>query len=340
MTTLKDVARLAGVSTATVSRVLSGTGYVSEEVRKRVQAAIDELHYQPNGIARSLRRARTQTIGVLVPDLSNPYFMEVIRAFETVVSSNNYNILVASSGESPDKEHKLLGVFLEKRVDAILLATCRAELADFIQTCQARNVPVMLVDRYAMDVAVDTVVEENRTSAYELVKYLIEAGHRRIAIINGSAPISTVVERQEGFERALSDYHVTVPDEYIQRGQFDQETGYRLGKRLLQLTEPPTAIFCSNNFIAVGLIIAVHELGLSIPDDISVVSFGELLLPELVRPKLTSVIQDPVRVGSIAGRLLLRKMENKGQEGNPERIILPTHIRLGDSVKILTLTGD
>lgn len=303
-------------------------------VRKRVQSVVDQLNYQPNGIARSLRRAKTNTIGVLVPDISNPYFMELIRSFEDVVSAGNYNIIVASSSERPEKEQRLIEVFLEKRVDAIVLATSRGQLADTVKNCWKRNVPLMLVDRSVADAEVDTIVEENVSGAYELVKYLVTAGHRKIAIINGSAPISTVIERQRGFERATQDYKLSIPDEYVQQGHFDQESGYILGKRLLKMKSAPTAIFCCNNFIAVGLIVAINELGLSIPEDVSVVSFGELLLPELIRPRLTAVIQDPVRVGSIAGRLLLEKLDSEFP-ANAESITLATHIRLGDSVKIL-----
>lgn len=335
MTTLKDVARASGVSTATVSRVLSGNGYVSKEVRKRVESVIVQLHYQPNGIARSLRSAKTQTIGVLVPDISNPYFMDLIRSFEEVVSAENYNIVIGSSSEKPEKEKKLIEVFLEKQVDALVLATSRDEISDSVQRCQQQNVPLMLVDRSISGLEVDTIVEENVNGAYELVKYLIAAGHRKIAIINGTSPISTVLERQRGFELAMKDHHLPIPDGYVQQGGFNQESGYILCKRLLKLGSPPTAIFCSNNFIAVGLIVAVNELGLSIPEDISVVSFGELLVPELIRPRLTAVIQDPVRVGSITGRLLLEKLE-RDSRSNVESITLSTHIRLGDSVRILS----
>jgi LacI family transcriptional regulator len=334
LTTLKDVARAAGVSTATVSRVLSNTGYVSDEIRKRVQKAIDKLHYQPNGIARSLRSAKTHTVGVLVPDISNPYFMEIIRSVENVLSKENYNILVASSDEHPDKERKLLEVFFEKRVDGIILATSHLKDSEFMADFTNSDVPLVLVDRSIDGIQIDTIAEENESSSSELVKYLIAVGHRKIAIINGSAPISTVNERRLGFEKTLKEHGINVPDEYIQEGQFDVETGYLSGKRLLKMDNPPTAIFCCNNFIAIGLMMVINELKLSIPEDVSIVSFGELLLPELIRPKLTAIIQDPERIGRIAGRLLLDRLNGNISE-IAENITLQPHIRLGESVKII-----
>ncbi|QQE80560.1 LacI family DNA-binding transcriptional regulator [Alicyclobacillus sp. SO9] len=331
MATLKDVARAAGVSTATVSRALGGTGYVSDEVKHRVMAAVKDLNYQMNGIARSLRNAKTNTIGVLVPDISNPYFMEIIRSFEEDVSSSNYNILVASSAETPEKEQKLVEVFVEKRVDAIVLATCQEDVSRSVAACQQGGVPVLLIDRSAANIDVDTVVEESVSSTYEIVKYLISLGHRKISMINGSAPISTISERERGFRQALEDFKVPLVPEYIQHGEFTQESGYYLGNRLLTLSDPPTAIFCSNNFITVGLMVAANNLKVRIPEDVSVVSFGELLLPELIQPRVTAVIQDPEKVGKIASRILLHRIEDKSLTAT-ERTVLSTYIRLGDSV--------
>lgn len=329
--TLKDVAQRAGVSTATVSRVLSGTYYVSDETKRRVLQVVELLNYQPNGIARSLRSARTHTLGVLVPDISNPYFMSLVRAFEDAVGAQSYHMILASSDDHPEKQHALLNILLEKRVDGILLAPCQSDIGALIQHCADRKIPVVLVDRKASDVRVDTVTEESEVSAYELIKYVISLGHLDIAMINSNVPISTVMERQRGYERALLEASIVPRSEYAMVGGFDQITGYTSGKRLLEMgSQRPSAIFCTNNFITTGVLLAAKELNISVPHDVSVVSFGDLWLSELISPKMTAVIQNPERVGSIAARILLNKLNTDSTY--VEQVILQTHIRLGDSV--------
>ena len=339
MANLKDVAKKAGVSTATVSRVLSGNYFVSDETKRKVISAVSELNYQPNGIARSLRNAKTQTIGVLVPDISNPYFMKVISALENYLATYEYNLLIASSNENPQKEDSLLKVLFEKRIDGLVLAPSRMEIKPSIQGYFHQKIPVVLIDRSVNDVAVDTVVEESENSAYELVKHVISMGHRDIAIINGRNALSTVIEREKGYIRALQDAGVSVRSEYMYRGEYNQQSGYSLGKRLLQMgSDRPTAVFCTNNFIALGVMTAANELKLQIPDDLSVVSFGDLLLPEFVTPRITSVIQSPEDVGIASAKLMVERIISD-VHGNPEEIKLPTHIRLGESVRSLHLVN-
>ncbi len=339
MANLKDVAKIAGVSTATVSRVLSGTYYVTEETTKKVLSAVSELNYQPNGIARSLRNAKTQTIGVLIPDISNPYFMKVISSLENYVTEYEYNILIASSNDNPQKEDSLLKVLFEKRIDGLILAPSRIEIKQSIAGYTHQNIPIVLVDRSVNDVVVDTVVEESENSTYELVKHVISMGHRDIAIINGRNVLSTVIEREKGYIRALQDAGISVRAEYMFRGEYNQQSGYSLGKRLLQMgLDRPTAVFCTNNFIALGVMTAAHELKFQIPNDFSVVSFGDLLFPEFVAPRITSVIQSPEDVGLAAAKLIVERIISDVRS-LPEEIKLPTHIRLGESVCSLHLVN-
>lgn len=340
MLTLKDVALLAGVSTATVSRVLSGTYYVTEETKRKVLHAVAAVNYQPNGIARSLRNAKTQTIGVLVPDISNPYFMHIVSSLEDYLSTSEYNLLIASSGESAEKEDALLKVFLEKRVDGLVLAPSRMEMRKAMDAYINQGVPVVLVDRSVQDVAVDTVVEESENSTYDLVRYVISMGHHEIAIINGRSALSTVVEREHGYLRALKDAGIAVRKDYIFQGEYNQQSGYSLGKRLLNMgSDRPTAVFCTNNSIALGVMTACHELKYQIPDDLSLVSFGDLLLPEFVTPRITAILQDPKMVGTVAARILLDRLSLDDRHG-VEEILLPTHVRLGESVKRIQLNNN
>lgn len=340
MPTLKDVAILAGVSTATVSRTLSGAYYVTDETKRKVLEAVAALNYQPNGIARSLRNAKTQTIGVLVPDISNPYFMQIVSALEDYLSASEYNLLIASSGESAIKEDALLRVFLEKRVDGLVLAPSRMELGKALDGYLNQAIPVVLVDRSVQDVSVDTVVEESENSTYDLVQYVISMGHSKIAIINGRSVLSTVVERERGYMRALKDAGIPIRTDYILQGDYSQPSGYSLGKRLLNMgSDRPTAVFCTNNSIALGVMIACHELKCQIPKDLSVVSFGDLLLPAFVTPRITAILQNPKMVGTTAARILLDRLSSESSSGI-EEILLPTHVRLGESVSRLLVNSN
>ncbi|WP_067625523.1 LacI family DNA-binding transcriptional regulator [Alicyclobacillus acidiphilus] len=333
MATLKDVAKLAGVSTITVSRVLNGSYYVSEATKHKVMAAVEQLNYKPNAIARSLRNARTSTIGVLVPDISNPYFMSLIRSLEAEVQREGYHILLASSDDDPAKEAEMLDV-LEMRVDAMVVAssfsTASAPLLD-------RDVPIILVDRKVEGAHFSSVIEECEKSSYELVKHLIQFGHRDIAILNSSAEISTAQSRQQGYERALSQFGIEPNPNFVCRGQLTKEWGYLMCKRLFSAGEPqPTAIFCANNSLTQGALLAIRELGLAVPDDVSLVSFGDLPLSELIEPRITAVIQNPENVGKKTSEILLKELgRGKDEGGCVEALVLPTHIRLGESVRPL-----
>lgn len=328
--TLKDVASHAGVSTATVSRVLNDSGTVRRSLREKVLKAIDDLGYQPNAIARSLKQSRTGIIGVIVPDISNPYFMSIIREIERVVSPK-YHMLLSSSDDMPEKEVSYLEIFQEQRVDGIVLAPCSKQVSKAIQGFIDRNQPLVFIDRFIEGVLVDEVREESRKGSYELVKHLISLGHKKIAIIN-SFSASTGIERFNGYKQAMIENGLEIRPEYVQEGQFDEDTGYNSGKKLFFLgDERPTAVFATNNSIMIGLLNAIKEYGYRIPEDISVVSFGELPLSNLMDLQITSVRQSPVRIGELAGRLLMKRLESQESSETPKRIILPTEVKFGRS---------
>lgn len=322
--TIKDIARESGVSTATVSRVLSNRGYASEENRKKVLAVAKQLNYRPNSIAKSLKMHKTNTIGVIIPDISNPYFMKIAKGIEDVVQEKGYNLLFMSGDEKPDKERKLLQVLLEKRVDAIILATSGGN-DDAINNIQNNNMPVILVDRKLEQAneQVDLVVENNFEGAYKLTSYLIKKGHKKIGVVNGSLEVSTGEERFSGYKKAMEDYEKEVQEEYIFNGNFTLEDGRKAVEYFSALKNRPTAILSFNNTMTVGVVLQLKKMGFKMPDDMFVASYGETEVTQLIHPKGTiSIKQSPydmgVKVGQIAmGRLVFHLNEPTREVFNP-----------------------
>lgn len=334
MKTLRDVASHAGVSVATVSRVISGDYPVKESTRQRVLEAITVLDYHPNGIARSLKSAKTYTLGVLVPDIANPYFIQLVRAIEAAVEEAGYHLLVASSDENVQKEADLIAVFLEKRLDGIVLAPAAGQTPRGWVSQVRDAVPMVLVDRKLDGLPVGSVREENRQSSKELVAHVLSFGHRSVGIVSGNRS-TTSLEREAGYREALTEAGIELNQEFVYQGDYDQETGYLAGKRFLfDQQNRPTAVFCTNNLIALGFLHAAYELGRRIPDDISVVSFGDPFEAPFMSPKMTIVVQHPAEVGRYAARMLRRKLDS-GPKESTEEVILPTAVRLGESVRVI-----
>lgn len=330
MKTIKDVALYAGVSVATVSRVISGNYPVKESTRKRVLEAINAMDYHPNGVARSLKNAKTYTLGVLVPDIANPYFIQLVRAVEATVEKFGYHLLVASSDERASKEADLIRIFLEKRLDGMIVAPVSTKPVAGWSQLIIDALPIVLVDRILDGLVIDSVREESQRSSKELVTHLLAYGHRAIGIVNGTAS-TTSLEREAGYREALFQAGIVPAQDLIFRGDYDQETGYQAGKRFLSdMASAPTAVFCTNNLIALGFLHAVHELGYRVPEDISIVSFGDPFEAPFQSPKMTIVVQNPAEVGQYAASMLLRKLEDSSI--TRAEVILPTTIRLGESV--------
>lgn len=331
--TIKDVAREAEVSTATVSRTLNENYPVSKETKKRVYEAIRKLNYSPNAIARSLKRNKTKLVGFVVGDISNPFFMQIARVIEDEMRSRGYNMIMAVTHEDEKLEKKLLKTLLEKRVDSVVIAPCgnsSKEISKLIKN----NIDIVVIDRKIEGLNVDIVIEDNVSSSFKLIEHIIKKGHRKIAIVNGKMNVSTGVDRFLGFKAAMAHYNIDIIDEYVLYGEFRTKKSYEEVKRLLSNNsiENPTAIFAANNRIAEGVLMAIEEMALRIPDDISLVSYGEIGLAQLVEPKLTVLQQDPKTIGEIASRILIEKINGKLKGGFKEYIIYP-EMYLGDSVK-------
>jgi len=330
--TIKDVAKLSGVCIATVSRVINNNYPVSDEVKQRVLKAIAELDYRPNAVARSLKVQRTSLIGVVIADLTNIFFMQLVRGIESELSKNGYSIIISEHGENPDKEKKIVEMFLKKKVAGIITTTCHKN-SDYYSSLRGTGVPIVFVDRYIENFESDIVVEDNKANSYELVRHLIEAGHRKIAIVTGDLiNVQTSVHRYQGYLDALEQYHIKPDGRYIVDGSYG--TSYNSVKEMLMnldRSEWPTAIYATNNLRAEGTLHACIELGIRIPEDISVVAYGNISLPWLFSLRLTHVYQDMVRIGRKAAEVVLEKIHNPSS--GYKKYIIDSDIIFGSSVK-------
>ena len=321
--TIKDVALEANVSTATVSRVLNESGFVSDDIKDRVHLAVKKLNYQPNAIARSLKQDKTYTIGVVIPDITNHYYMTISKAIEDIVQQKGYNLIFCSSHENPKKEDKLLQLLVEQRVDAIVLATAGG-CEERVRSIHQAGVPIVLVDRTVEigDSKLDSVVESNFESAYRLTSYLLQQGHRSIGLVNGLLNVSTGKERYEGFQKALEEFGIQEDENYTFNSTFTREGGMKAVDYFLNFTEKPSAILSLNNEMAFGVLLELTRRGYSVPEDIVIASFGDVEAAQLLQaPGIISVAHKPYEMGERVGDILLKRLNN--EEGPFHEIFTP-----------------
>ena len=307
--TVKEVAARAGVSTATVSRVLSGVGGVAEDLQRKVVDAARALNYRPNGAARSLRAGTTRIIGVLIPDIENPFFTSVVCGIEEVLQATGYSLLLANYNESPDRERVHLAGLCAEGIAGLIFAASRRPAEEYRKLLQS-GLPMVAVSRLPDGLDVDVVRVDNGEGARIAVAHLISLGHRRIALINGPLSLSTAAERQSGYAQAFCDAGLRVPEELIRFGDFRQSGGYHAMQTLLADPEPPSAVFAGSNLMTLGALQAIHERNLDVPSDIAVVGFDEMAWATSLRPPLTTVAQPATEVGRAAVRLLLDRLRD------------------------------
>lgn len=324
MSTIDDVARKAGVSPVTVSRVINGASNVKLATREKVMRAIEELHYVPSTAARSLRSKRTNTLALLVPDITNPFWTTVSRGVEDSAQSGGYSVLLCNTDESPEKLLRYLDVIISQRVDGAIITPYDSNARDFAKL-RDRKIPTVVIDRRVDGWKVDTVRGDSISGARALVKHLIELGHTRIAIISGPRITSTAEERVTGYQIALAEAGISIDARLIRRGEFRASSGERLTHQVFEEGLDPTAIFASNNAIAMGVIKAVNQRGLNIPEDIALVCFDDF--PNLcgVSPFLTAVVQPAYEMGKKAAELLLNRLES-GEILPPRHVIFPSSL--------------
>jgi len=334
--TIKDVAKDAGVSIATVSHVINSTRHVSEELTTRVRESLAKLDYHPDCVARSLRTQRTHSIGLIVSDISNPFFSVLVRGAEDAAAERGYSVIISNTDEDLEKERLYVNVFRQRRIDGLLIAPT-GKVDEDLQFLTTSGIPFVFVDRKIEGVRASAVLSDNIQGAYAAMQYLIEYGHRRIGIILGLEGVSTSEERYRGYQSALRDAGLTEEKDLVVRGDFRIAGGIRACYELLDLPDPPTAIFSLNNLTAIGVLCAIRERGLRFPDDISVISFDSpWWMDRVMSPSLTYVKQEPYTIGREAMQMLARSIESGGseeQEPIEEIVRIPTQLEIRESVR-------
>ena len=336
--TLDDVARMAGVSRATAARALGGYGSASPVARGRVLAAAAELRYRPNALARSMKSGTTRTLGVVISDIELAFFAQAVRGIADAARSEDFEVILANTDEDLALERAAVGVFVDKRVDGLIVVPAEPGVAGHLVEAQERGIPVVLFDRGAPGVRCDVVVVDNQRAARNAVRHLVRLGHRRIAIVVEERTCLSAAEvvrarlppdggmtsplREAGWAAALREAGLPVTDDLICGARYERADARRATAVALALADRPTAIVTTDETMTLGAIDAIHDAGLRVPDDISLIAFDDLPWTELIRPPLTVVAQ-PVRdLGATATQRLLGRIA--GNVGPPETLILPT----------------
>ncbi|MCD6318058.1 LacI family DNA-binding transcriptional regulator [Candidatus Aerophobetes bacterium] len=326
--TIKDVAKLAGVSTTTVSYVINKTGFLSEQTRSRVLKAINELGYHPNIVARSLRSRKTSTVGLIICDLRNPFFAEVLWGIETYLGKKGYDIIVTNTDYSIDKEKKSAEMFCSKQVDGVIFVP-GGDTNEHVKFLVERGIPVVLLDKRIQNLNVDVVLVNNVEGSRKLVEHLISLGHKRIGIVTGPLSSTTGKERLEGYLKTLREHSMPEDNDLIKIGDFKKQSGYLLTSELLSLNLPPTVIFACNNLIGFGVMEALKERKIRIPEEIGLVIFDDLPWFRYVDPPLTCVAQPSFKLGEIAGKLLFEQMRKRRKK--PKEVVLDVQLKIRQS---------
>lgn len=317
MVSIKDVAEAAGVSTATVSRVLTNGLHVRPEVRERVLAAVERLGYRPNLVARSLRSQQSTTLGLIVSDIRNPFFTAISRAVEDTAYEQGYSIMLCNTDENPEKEAIYLNLMQDTGIAGVIISPTRQ--SDTIFAGSSFPLPIVVVDRPIENRDVDAVLLDNVNAAYRLTTHLIEQGYQSIGIL--SSEMSTGKERQEGYEKALRAHGLTPRTEHMKNVSPKMEVGYEATLKILDTVKPPDALFTVNSLLAAGALQAIRERNLTIPDDIALVTFDETTWASLMQPAITLIAQPTYEIGKTATELLLQRIADPGR---PTRHVILT----------------
>ncbi len=328
--TVKEVAKYAGVSVATVSRVINKHESVSPEVRAKVERAVETLGYQPSRTAQRLRAKRGHVIGLIISDVQNPFFTAVARGIEDVAYQHGYSLILCNTDEDSEKERLYLDVMRAEAVAGVILATTVEENPSVRQLVQA-GIPVVAIDRRLNDPGIDSVLVDSVQGAVDLMSHLIELGHRRIGFIGGPLTITTMRERYDGYLLAHQKYGMPVSPELMRLGAPKQPGGYACAVELLRLQPPITALFGANNMLTLGALAAIQERGLRVPQDISVVCFSDFPWAPLLQPPLTVIVQPDYELGQKAAELLLERFQQ------PDRPA--SHLELGLKMVVRASTG-
>jgi LacI family transcriptional regulator len=325
LVTIKDVAEKAGVSISTVSHVINGTRFVSDELNQRVLSVMDEMGYYPNVLAQGLRRGGTKTIGLVVPDNSNPFFAEIAHTIEDLGFKNGYSVILCNSHGDLDREDTYLRLLISKQVDGVIFISAGSN-SKHLGELTKRNIPIVVVDRELENMPMDNVLVNNENGGYKATRHLLDLGHTNIACVTGPTELTPSAARCGGYIKALQEAGKPVREDYMVSGNFQFQGGEQAISRLFALDMPPTAIFLCNDLMALGAIQALRKLNIKVPEDVSIIGFDDIKLSSITFPALTTIAQPKSDIAGKAVYLLIKRIQTE-EDMAVERIILdPTLI--------------
>lgn len=334
MATLKDVARKAGVSLGTASKVLSGVPTVSPDLRRRVEKAKRDLGYRPNIVARSLKTRRTRMLGMVISDITNPFFPEMVRGAEDVALERGFILTTFNTDDRIDREQQVFEILRSRGVDGLLVVVALPKSGhDHLQQTIEARTPIVFLDRRPENLAVDSVTVDNEGAVRDAIEHLVALGHKDIGYLGGDKRFFVSKERLSGFLQGLRLAGLQPVKEWIREGNFRPESGYDLACDVLSLSPRPTAIFVANMLMTIGVLRALRELALETPRDIALATFDHYSLLDGFRPTLTSIVQPSYEIGRQGAELLMDRIEGRRDTPDPIRIVLPTRLRLGESTQ-------
>ena len=317
--TISDIAKKANVSSATVSRVLNSSGYVKEDTKKRIQAVIKEMNYTPSAIARSLSKSETNTIGVIVPDITNSYFGEIIKGISEIAEKNNLNIILFNTDNYLEKEIRALNVLKEQRIKGIIMTPGFGEEKfndDYIKTISNLNIPIVLVSADVKFTNLNGVFVDNIKGSFDATQLLIKEGHTKVGIITGLLSAEPSIDRLMGYKKALEANNIEINDKYILNGDFKLDRAYELTKRLIEEKDHPTALVVCSNMMTMGVIKALNEKNKNIPTDLSIIGFDKIDFLDMVGLNITYMEDCPIELGRSSMKMLCEIIYNSNDEDN------------------------
>ncbi len=328
--TIRDVAELAEVHPSTVSRVINGDSRISEKTKNKVFLVIKKLGYTPNAIARGLKTKRTYTLGMLIPDITNPFFAELARGVEDAANKNSFNIILCNTDDKLKKERTYLEILRQKRVDGLILGTAHIRDKSILEL-EKKKFPYILISRNVERLNKNCIIIDDLAGGMMATEYLIKLGHHRIAHITGPLKTRSALNRLKGYQLALKKYKIKYRDELVGEGDFRINGGYQVMKRFLKLPEPPTSIFAANDLLALGAMQAIQKKNFYIPEDFSIIGFNDIELASFVYPSLTTIRQPILEMGNLAVKMLLNIIIEG--EFNQKKVILQPKLVTRESCK-------
>ena len=310
--------------------MINNSSPVSDELRKKVNEAIKKLNYQPNTVAQSLIKTETGTVGLIIPDISNPFFSLLAKGAEELAKIHNYSLILCNSNDDPKAETEYIDVLLKKQVDGLIFTGTRCK-NEYINQLLEDRFPIVVVDREIEEKEVNSIYTNNKDGAYQATKYLTHLGHKDIAYIAGYPDVKTDKDRFEGYKRALREAKISFREDLVVIGNYHWNDAYNVVKKLLEKGKSFSAVFAANDLMAMGAIKALEENNLKVPDDVSVIGFDDILLASIVNPPLTTVAQPTYQMGESAMRLLIDVIKKRITK--PRKVVLETRLVIRESCK-------